>query len=44
MSKDMQKKMDAAKKKKLPLPPITQWVIHGACLDCGSAIHECECK
>ena len=39
------KAMDEAKKKKLPIPPLLLLtVIHGACLHCGCAIHECECK
>ena len=41
----MAKEMDKAKKKKLPIPlHIALAVIHGACLRCGCAIHECECK
>lgn len=49
MSKDMQKRLDEAKKKKLPMPPKPnkqpKWSgVHGACIHCGSAIHECECK
>jgi len=47
MSKDMQKQIDEAKKKKLPhrKKATRKWAgIHGACTVCGCAIHECECK
>ena len=40
----MVKAMDEAKKKKLLIPLRMVAVIHGACLHCGCAIHECECK
>ncbi len=49
MSKDMQKRLDEAKRKKLPMPPKPnkprRWSgVHGACHSCGCAVHECECK